>query len=128
MRKIKTKIIAGILLCTILSSAFIAVTSIVYSQKIANKDAEQILQLTCQEMSTEINATLSRIQQSVDTVSQIVLDQIDYDKLISSSEYVAEYTKNFEAIFREFSMHTDGAICSYIRFNPEFTEPTSGIF
>ena len=27
-----------------------------------------------------------------------------------------------------FSENTDGAITSYIRYNPEFTEPTSGIF
>ena len=28
----------------------------------------------------------------------------------------------------KFGEHTDGAICVYVRYNPDFTEPTSGIF
>lgn len=94
----------------------------------SNTQAEKELALSCENTSTEINALISRVEQSVDTLSDIAMDQMDFSQFQNNDPYVTEYTDHLLSDFLKFSEHTDGAICSYIRYNPDFTNPTSGIF
>lgn len=68
------------------------------------------------------------MEQSVDTLSDIAMDQLDFSQFQNNDPYVTKYTDGLLNNFYKFSEHTDGAICSYIRYNPDFTNPTSGIF
>ena len=128
MKSIRTKITVGIILCSLLSSVLISLISIRYSSRTAILDAETELAMNCENSSGEINALISRIEQSVDTISDIALERLDFAKFQSSSAYVNEYTESMMDDFVKFAEHTDGAVCAYIRYNPDFTEPTSGIF
>lgn len=102
--------------------------SISDSRNMSNTQAEKELALSCENTSTEINALISRVEQSVDTLSDIAMDQMDFSQFQNNDPYVTEYTDHLLSDFLKFSEHTDGAICSYIRYNPDFTNPTSGIF
>lgn len=94
----------------------------------SNTDAERELVLTCENTSKDINALISRIEQSVDTLTDIALEQLDFSKFQNNNSYVTQYTNELMDDFVKFAEHTDGAVCAYIRYNPDFTEPTSGIF
>ncbi len=128
MKSIRTKIIASIILCALLSSLTVGILSIYNSRTMSKDDAEERLVLTCSNRSSELNALISRIQQSVDTLSSVAMSRLDFEKFKSDSRYVAEFTDSLLDDFYRFGEHTDGSISVYIRYNPDFTEPTSGIF
>ena len=127
MKSIKAKITVSIIICSLLSSIIVGVLSIISVRQFSNTGIEQRLALTCQNQGNDINALISRIEQSVDLLSNIVLDNLDFEQF-SNAEYVTEYTNSLVDNFYKFGEHTDGAISIYIRYNPELTEPTSGIF
>lgn len=128
MRSIRAKVTVSIILCSLISSVLISVISITYSSRTATNDAQTELAMACENAGGEINALVSRIEQSVDTMSDIALENLDFARFRTDSAYVESYTEGLKADFVTFAEHTDGAICAYIRYNPEFTDPTSGIF
>lgn len=128
MRTIKFKIITSIVFCSILSCIIIGLLSIQNSSKIAKTDSKEIMQLICDNQSQEINSLISRIEQSVDTLSTIVLENLDFYQLKNNESYVTEFTEQIKPIAEDFGKHTQGAITVYVRYNPDFTPPTSGIF
>lgn len=128
MKSIKMRITIGIILCSLISASIISLLSISNSRNMSNTDAERELVLTCETTSKDINALISRIEQSVDTLTDIALEQLDFSKFQNNNTYVTQYTNDLMDDFFKFAEHTDGAVCAYIRYNPDFTEPTSGIF
>lgn len=128
MKSIRIKITIAIVICSLISAAIISLMSISNSSTMSNNDAKKELSLSCTNSSKEINALISRIEQSVDTLSDIALSQLDFSTFRNDNSYVSQYTQSLRNDFYKLSEHTDGSICSYIRYNPDFTEPTSGIF
>lgn len=128
MKSIKAKIITAVVVCSLISAVLISLMSITNSRNISTAQAEKELKLSCKNTSTEINALISRIEQSVDTLSDIAMEQLDFSQFQNNDPYVTQYTDALLNDFFTFSEHTNGAICSYIRYNPDFTNPTSGIF
>ncbi|MDE7300465.1 MAG: hypothetical protein K2N94_16845, partial [Lachnospiraceae bacterium] len=123
MKSIRSKIVVSIIFCALLSSLTVGILSIHSSRNMSNDSAEQRLALTCKNQSSEINAVISRIQQSVDTLSSVTMSQLDFEKFKSSSEYVAEFTDELMDVFFRFGENTDGAICVELRYDPEVPEP-----
>ena len=128
MKSIKLKITVAIVVCSLISASIISLLSISNSRGSANTSAEKELILTSANTGEDINALISRIEQSVDTLSDVAMERMDFNRFISDSAYVKEYTDGLLDDFVTFAEHTEGAITAYIRYNPEFTEPTSGIF
>ena len=128
MKSIRMRITLGIIFCSLISAVIISVLSISNTKNMTNTDAERELVLTCETTSKDINASISRIEQSVDTLTDIALEQLDFSKFQNNNSYVTQYTNDLMDDFFKFAEHTDGAVCAYIRYNPDFTEPTSGIF
>ncbi|MGN1180388.1 MAG: methyl-accepting chemotaxis protein [Suilimivivens sp.] len=128
MKSIRAKITAAIVLCSLISATLISLMSISDSRDMSNTHAEKELSLTCENTAAQINALISRVEQSADTLSDISMQQLDFSKFKNNDSYVTQYTNGLLNDFLKFSEHTDGAISSYIRYNPDFTNPTSGIF
>ena len=128
MRSIRMKITLAIVLCSLITASIISFLSISDTRDLSNAAAEKELVLTCANTGEEINALISRIEQSVDTLSDIAMEKMNFSTFPNNNEYVTEYTNGILGDFFTFAEHTDGAITAYIRYNPQFTEPTSGIF
>lgn len=128
MRSIKISITLSIIICSLISSLVISYTSISDARTLSVKDTENELILTCENSGKEINALISRVEQSVDTLSEIAMQQLDFSQMPDNPEYVERYTADLMDEFETFAENTDGAITAYIRYNPDFTDPTSGIF
>ncbi len=115
--------------CAAASSLAVGILSLANSSSFMTENATAIMVEECTGTTEKINAYLSRIELSVDNLSDIALSSIkDFDKFRTDSAYVEEYTRDFEQTLITSSTNTDGAICAYLRFNPDFTEPTSGLF
>ena len=128
MKSIRIKITVAIVFCSLITASVISLLSISDTRKLSNATAENELVLTCENTGEEINALISRISQSVDTISDIAMKRLEFSKFKNNNVYVDSYTKGLLDDFYTFAEHTDGGITAYIRYNPEFTEPTSGIF
>lgn len=128
MKSIRTKIIISIVVCVLFASLSIGILSISNVRRTSNQAAEQELALTCANQGSEINAMISRIEQSVDTLTSIAMDKMEFSRFKNNDSYVTEYTRELLDDVVKFGENTDGAICAYIRYNPDFTNPTSGIF
>ena len=128
MKSIRIKITVAIVVCSLITASIISILSISDTRELSNTAAENELVLTCDNTGREINALISRIEQSVDTLTDVAMEKMDFSKFQNNNAYVEEYTNGLLQEFITFAEHTDGAITAYIRYNPEFTEPTSGIF
>lgn len=129
MKSIRTKISITLIICTLLSTIICGTISIINTSKSEISNANSQMRLTCQNQSSQLETILSRISDSVNVLANISLSYLkDVDTFKNSREYVDSYTSELKPIFKQFAINTNGAYTAYIRFNPDFTYPTSGIF
>lgn len=129
MKSIQTKFIVLILGCVLLCSIVIGGVGVITAKSVIDSDSIQIMNLQCGQKTAELEALLSRIEQSVKTLGVYSLEQLEsVEKLKNEPEYVREYTHQLEEVAVNAADNTEGALAVYVRFNPEWTEPTSGLF
>ena len=128
MKSIRIKIVSGILACSVLTAVLIGIMSIVNSIAIANRDAERQMEMAAQICVDDLNATISGIEQSVDFLSDLVGKNFDQDSFKKDKGYADAYTEQIKDTVVDFALNTEGAITVYVRYNPEYSNPTSGIF
>lgn len=128
MKSVRTKLISSILICSLFTSVLIGVIVISNSVRTAGKDAMTMMQLAGQKKTEEINSTIQKIEQSVDTLSEVAMSNFDYDSFRQSKDYADTYTETVQQAVLDFANHTNGAVTVYLRYNPNYSNPTSGIF
>lgn len=129
MKSIKTKIIVTVILCSLVSTFICGAISIVNSVSTSYEDSQQEMQLKCVSQSDEIDTMMQNVSQSVEMVYSIAVAKLEHAASFKTSkDYVDTYTKQMLPILMQSAQNTKGALTAYIRYNPEFTEPTSGLF
>lgn len=129
MRTLTGKIVVLVTGSVLVLAALISILSINASSKVTTAQSKENLALTARDRANEIDSMITMIEQSVDSLSQITLSTItDFNRFKTSSAYVEECTNALETAALTLAEHTQGAMTVYIRYNPEFTDPTSGIF
>lgn len=128
MKTIRTKIIMGILLCSLLTAAVIGTLAMVNSSQMASRDSKERARTEGELYAERINGVISQIEQSVNTLSDAVINNFDYDAFVKSKAYADEYTEKIKDETVNFASHTDGAVTAYVRYNPKYSNPTSGVF
>lgn len=129
MKSIKTKIVVSVVLCAILSVIICGAVSIVNSSRTTYENSKQEMILRCENQGMALNTMMQKAEQSVGAVYSMAMRQLkDLDKFKSSKEYVDNYTKQLQGILLDVAKNTEGALTAYIRYNPDFTEPDSGVF
>lgn len=129
MKSIKTKIMFAIILCSVIAVLFVSTVSIYVSNSIIRKYSTNDAQLLAESNANTLNITIGKIETSVNDLSITVLSMLDdVEKLKSDPQYVQQFQEKVRPIAEEFATNTNGAMAFYLRFNPEFSEPTSGLF
>lgn len=129
MKSIRFKIFFAIAICSVLIALLIGSISIKNSTNVAETNSKEKLTLICEKKTNELNGTISNIEQSVNTLGEIVTENLeDVDKFSTDPNYLQNYQNRIEEIAKAFGQNTDGAMTFYIRFNPKLTPPTSGVF
>ena len=80
------------------------------------------------DLGRMINSTIQKIEQSVDTLSEVAMSNFDYDSFRQSKDYADTYTETVQQAVLDFANHTNGAVTAYLRYNPDYSNPTSGVF
>lgn len=129
MRTIKAKVIISVILCSLMSALICGGISIVNSGTVSFENSKQEMVLNCENQSLLLDDAMEKVVQSVDTVYSIALQRLeDIGAFKTNKTYVDDYTEEMSGILLEAASHTRGALTAYIRYNPEFTEPDSGVF
>lgn len=129
MKSIKTKIIVTVILCSLVSTFICGAISIVNSVSTSYEDSQQEMQLKCVSQSDELDTMMQNVSQSVEMVYSIAVAKLEHAASFrTSKDYVDTYTEQMLPILMQSAQNTKGALTAYIRYNPEFTEPTSGLF
>ena len=116
-------------LISFVSAMAVGLLSMNSSQSYVNRDAESILTMTEENIYSKINASFDNIACSVDSLADMALKSLtDLNAFKTDSAYVTAFTEAIEQPLVSLASNTDGAICAYIRYNPDFTDPTSGLF
>ncbi len=128
MKTIRIKIILGIMLCSLLTALIVGLLSIRTTMQISEEDSRQSMINQSAAISSELDSTVLRVEQSVNILADIVRSGLSERRFFSDKNYADAYTYEIrDQVFR-FSENTDGAITSYVRYNPEYSNPTSGCF
>lgn len=129
MKSIRTKITIAIFVCALLASGVTEVLGLISAASSEQEAAVQTMETSCQNNSAKINAGISRIEQSVNTLSDILQKAFDYDMFFQDKEYADRFTEETaKELINDFALHTEGSITAYIRYNPDYSNPTSGCF
>ena len=89
MRTIKAKIIILLIICTIISTVICGGLTLTGMLSVSNQNASKIMALECNNSSREINATLSRVEQSVDTLAEVAEQSLtDLQAFRTDAKYV----------------------------------------
>lgn len=129
MKSIKTKIVLVVLMCSLISTVICGSISIVESSRAAKENSRIRMELACENQAQKLDSMMTQVAQSVDTLNDLALSELkDFGQFKTSAEYVDEYTQKIAPMLKQTAVHTQGAMSVYIRYNPEFTEPTSGVF
>lgn len=129
MRSIKTRIIVAVVMCALLSAVVCGGISVVNSSKTSYAESQSDMLLYCENQGMVLNSMMEKIEQSVSTVYHVALQRLDdVSAFKGSKEYVDAYTEEMADILLQAANNTDGSLTAYLRYNPDFTEPDSGIF
>lgn len=129
LRSIKSKIAALVIACTTAAAVAVSVISFANSNALIKDDSTEIINDSCVKTAADIDAYLMRIEQSVDTLADYAIANLtDFEAFKSSDEYVDQYTDTIAPVLLSAAQHTNGAMSAYIRYNPDFAYPTSGMF
>lgn len=132
MKKIKVSIKAKIAIFSIFSSIatmlVIGAINIRAMSRVLEGNTSLLLseQVTIQEQ--QIDAVLSGIENSVVSLSQYLCSIIPSVEWLSNQENEQTLTESMYKILENAAKNTPETLTAYIRYNPDFTNPTSGLF
>lgn len=129
MKTIKVKVIVVVIVCALLACGICGAVGIMEASSTASKECGEILTLQTKNFGNELNLQFEMISRSVDTMADICMQQLtDFHKFQTSEAYVEDYTESVMSVLLQSAENTPGVLTCYIRYNPDFTDPTSGIF
>ena len=129
MKSIQTKFITLILGCILICSVVIGGSGIINAGRVVDGDSSQMMNYRCSELACKVDALLSRIELSVKTLTVYADEHLEsVERLKTDAAYLRDYTEQLESVAVNAANNTEGAVAVYVRFNPEFTPPTSGLF
>lgn len=128
MKSIRTKIILGIIICSTITALLIGGLAMINSAGLASDETQERMRMTSQIHSKELMGTIERIEQSVNLLCDEIMRDFDYRTYVSDKTYADDFTERIMDSVIAFSRRTDGAVTAYVRYNPAYSNPTSGCF
>lgn len=121
MKKISTKIIAGIVSCSLLISVIIGGISILKSTNTIEIEVQEKIAAMTKGKAMEFNTLFNNIENSTNFLSITVESEFHLEDLNKDSSYIEKYKEKIDPIIKKLSENTEGAMGAYVFFNPELS-------
>lgn len=119
---------------TTIISAMIAITFFVGGLCIYEVDTfvqlqtENLLDVTSKKESVQVNNIFKDMEKSVNIMGSYTLDYFSSKEEIKNRDKQNELIQYAEKMFEDVAQYTSGAIAYYLRFAPEISDSTTGLF
>lgn len=126
---LKRRILLSVIGSALIASLICGLVSIYVSSQSSGESSRERLKDTCTIHQWEVNNRLIQIENSVNMLAEATLSQIeDFDRFKTDADYVAQCTERIRNFARIAGENTEGVLTYYVRYNPDFTPATSGLF
>ncbi len=112
----------------IVIAAIVGIIAVVSSNRLVHEKSEQSLKNKAIITGDQLNSEMSRVETSVAILADAVMDNLDWENFKSGDAGVDALTESVRQTAIDCAKNTAGAITYYVRYNPDFAYPTSGIF
>lgn len=119
MKKISTKIIITIILCSITLSSILGSISIIVGKTFINKEAMDKLVYMSQSIGGNLNKKFEAPENKVDYLSYYVANTFDIQQLKSDPEYIQKYKESLASTIKNYSEGSKSYLAMYFFFNPD---------
>ncbi|MBQ7918361.1 MAG: diguanylate cyclase [Lachnospiraceae bacterium] len=119
-----TVIIEILFICLVLGG-----TGSLMINRVVEKSAMQVLELTCQEHGMILNNLLNEVKQSVDIMANMTLKELtSMNRFVKDASYQQNFEKSMENKFWEIATNTKEVVSFYMRWNYELPLSYDGFF
>ena len=127
-RSIHAKLILLVVLSVLVSALCIGGICLFRMQKLVQHDLEVDMDIFCRDEAANLDYLMGQIEQSVNIIAGSFKDKITSIDYVTDDRLRDECTEEIKRGIQTITEHTDGCIASYMRFNPELSTPTAGVF
>ena len=128
MKKMSTRIVLTVLICSIFMSVLVGATSMYRSMKVIEKESRQNLLSTQQVYADVFNEQLSVYEKTASDIYQIVQGTLDR-RLLDEPGYLREYSKTIlEPILKKIAPETKRTAGTFVAFDSKYTGATEGFW
>ena len=124
MHSVRTKIALLNVVSIIIAIFVAALISSIYVANFGHQSVEQSLTLLCETGKSNINYYLKSVEQSVNTVSRLIDQDLDDIDEADFDAGLAKHMDEARVFFHEASENTNGVLTYYYRVDPVITEKT----
>ena len=126
---LKRRILFSMIGSALIASLICGIVSIYVSSQSTRKSAKEQLGSYCTIYQWEVDNKLMQIENSVNMLAEATLAQItDFNKFKTDAAYVDQCTEKIRDYAKIAGENTEGVLTYYVRYNPDFTPATSGLF
>ena len=127
-KSLRTQLLVITLINVVVIAIIIGGIASYSSNKLVREKSEQSLKNKTIQTADDLNGEMSRIETSVSILAEAVMDNLDWDSFTADDAGVDALTEAVRQTAIDCAKNTEGALTYYIRYNPDFAYPTSGIF
>lgn len=129
LNSLKTKVSLSMMGCIFFSILLVGCIAIYYSVTDSEHNAEQNILLNSSDNARDLGTTLACIETGVNTLADAAKGEVgDIGRFKSDRDYVESCAQALAPIGLNCGKNVEGAISYYVRFNPDYSHPTSGLF
>ena len=129
MKLLKRKISQLIAFSVFLTSFLTTFFGFLLSQNILKQDTNELINLSCDLVYHDLNSKMESIEQTVKVISSYVMNQLIQVDESELPQAIAQQSNIKLANFLEnAALSTENSMSIYVRYNPEISSPTEGIF
>ena len=125
---LRTQLLIITLINIIVIAAIVGIIASVSSSRLVHEKSEQSLKNKTLVTAGDLNTEMKMVETSVAILADAVMDNLNWNEFTSGDSGVDKLTEAVRQTAIDCAKNTDGAITYYVRYNPDFAYPTSGIF
>ncbi len=127
-KSLRTQLLIITLINVVVIAVIIGIIATVSSNKLVHEKSEQSLRNKAIVTGDELNSEMRMVETSVGILADAVMDNLDWNDFTSGDSGADRLTESVRQTAIDCAKNTSGAITYYVRYNPDFAYPTSGIF
>ena len=120
MKKLSSKIVTAILLCSVLISAIVGITSILKSSSVIEREAKDKLLNLASSRGNEYAIQTSKVENTVNELANIIIESIDVSR-VKDDNYLENFEKELGNILKGLGDSNEKILDVYMNFDPKFT-------